>query len=143
MVSNRSLCRPKGVEGLPEEAVKQDRALFAFQEKIQTVSASSKNPVVMLGNVTRLDPITYALFGAYRIEAEETTLLCDDWLPLEGDRRTLDNLQSHEAMLRRRLEFTCMHLIGNAPTRTRQVSMMFAEAVCTVRNHPIMVIVLR
>ena len=56
---------------------------------------------------------------------------------------TLDNLQSHEAMLRRRLEFTCMHLIGNALTRTRQVSMMFAEAVCTVRNHPIMVIVLR
>ena len=48
--------------------------------------------------------------------------------------QTLDNLQGYEFMLRRRLEFTCARLIGDAPPRTMQITMMFAQAVCTVRN---------
>lgn len=48
--------------------------------------------------------------------------------------QTLDNLQCYEFILRRRLESTCAHFIGDAPPCTMQITMIFARAVCTVRH---------
>lgn len=44
-------------------------------------------------NTTRIDPLTYILFGAYNVEVVARGLECDDWLPIVGDIRTLDDVQ--------------------------------------------------
>ena len=42
---------------------------------------------------TRLDPMSYMLFGAHSITVEERGLECDDWLPIVGNIDALDNIQ--------------------------------------------------
>jgi hypothetical protein len=54
-----------------------------------------------LRNVTRLDPLTYMLFGAYNLIVTRRGLECDGWLPVTGNLYALDDLQRLKALLER------------------------------------------
>jgi small subunit ribosomal protein S24e len=79
----------------PSEAdFRGEKQLFAFAEKVRNVStAHAQNAQTFLRNCTRLDPMTYMLFGAYHLEVTERGLDCDDWLPITGNIDALDNIQ--------------------------------------------------
>jgi small subunit ribosomal protein S24e len=48
---------------------------------------------------TRLDPMTYVLFGAYNLTASSEGLKCDDWLPLVGHFDALDDIRSLKVIM--------------------------------------------
>lgn len=49
---------------------------------------------------TRLDPMTYVLFGAYNLEASnDSGLICDDWIPLRGNSDVLDDIRSLKLLM--------------------------------------------
>lgn len=73
-----------------------EKQLIAYAEKRQNVStagASAATAQKTLVTTTRLDPLTYILFGAYNITVTERGLECDDWLPIVGSIEALDDLQ--------------------------------------------------
>lgn len=51
------------------------------------------SPQTYLITTTRLDPMTYMLFGAYEIQVTERGLECDGWLPIVGNVNVLDDIQ--------------------------------------------------
>lgn len=53
----------------------------------------------MLKTVTRLDPLTYMLFGASKAKSANGGIMCDDWLPIRGDSVALDDLERVKRML--------------------------------------------
>ncbi|KAG8963105.1 hypothetical protein FRC03_003381 [Tulasnella sp. 419] len=63
----------------------REKQLYTFQEKSQNATISNAKPQTMLRNVTRIDLLTYMLFGAYHLTPTETHLECDEWLPVVGD----------------------------------------------------------
>ena len=63
----------------------------------------NSNPTMYLRNCTRLDPMTYLLFGAYRLQVTEKGLDCDGWLPVMGNIDTLDDVQRLKTLME-----TCM-----------------------------------
>ncbi|TFY79151.1 hypothetical protein EWM64_g4864 [Hericium alpestre] len=78
-----------------------EKQIIAFAEKRQNISVAGANinAQMSLMTTTRLDPMTYVLFGAYRIEVTERGLECDDWLPIVGNIYALDDLQRLKTML--------------------------------------------
>lgn len=78
------------------------KQIIAFAEKRQNISAggaSAQNAQTSLVTTTLLDPMTYVLFGAYRIEVTERGLECDDWLPIIGNVYALDDIQRLKTMM--------------------------------------------
>ncbi|KAF8168095.1 hypothetical protein B0H34DRAFT_646123 [Crassisporium funariophilum] len=76
------------VDGPPAD----EKQLYAFAEKRRNDSTGS-GATTFLVTTTRLDPLTYILFGAYNVQVVERGLECDDWLPVVGDVNTLDDVQ--------------------------------------------------
>ncbi|KAA1471478.1 P-loop containing nucleoside triphosphate hydrolase protein [Dentipellis sp. KUC8613] len=91
--------RELSVESLASGVV--DKQIIAFSEKRQNISmgGSSANAQMSLVTTTRLDPMTYVLFGAYRIEVTERGLECDNWLPIVGNIYALDDIQRLKTMM--------------------------------------------
>ncbi|EGN93737.1 hypothetical protein SERLA73DRAFT_115779 [Serpula lacrymans var. lacrymans S7.3] len=85
----------------PEIASQGEKQLYAFTEKRQNLSmaGSSSTPSMYLITTTRLDPMTYMLFGAYEIQVTERGLECDGWLPIVGDLDTLDDIQRLKTLM--------------------------------------------
>lgn len=54
--------------------------------------ASSGTAQKFLVTTTRLDPMSYMLFGAFNIKVTERGLECDDWLPIVGNMSALDQI---------------------------------------------------
>lgn len=78
-----------------------EKRLYAFAEKQRNVPAGG-NPnagQTQLRSVTRLDPMTYMLFGAYHLRVTQRGLECDDWLPIVGNLDALDNVQRLKTLL--------------------------------------------
>jgi small subunit ribosomal protein S24e len=48
---------------------------------------------------TRLDLLSYMLFGAYRMELTERGLDCDEWLPIVGKVAVLNDIQQLKALM--------------------------------------------
>ncbi|EJD03954.1 P-loop containing nucleoside triphosphate hydrolase protein [Fomitiporia mediterranea MF3/22] len=72
----------------------REKQLFAYSEKRQNLSMPGQPPGQMsLVGTTRLDPMTYVLFGAYNIEASDYGLECDEWLPVIGPFDALDDVR--------------------------------------------------
>ena len=46
-----------------------------------------------LVGTTRLDPMTYVLFGAYNLEASNRGLECDEWIQIIGNVEALDEVR--------------------------------------------------
>lgn len=68
-----------------------EKQIYAFADKRKNVTAA--NSPTFLVTTTRLDPMTYLLFGAYNIEVTERGLECDNWLPVVGNLDALDDIQ--------------------------------------------------
>jgi small subunit ribosomal protein S24e len=77
---------------------------------------SSANAPMFLVTTTRLDPMTYVLFGAYQIAVTAQGLECDEWLPIVGNVSALDDIQSLKVMME-----ACLSRVfeGLAMRRTR------------------------
>jgi hypothetical protein len=84
-----------------KEAVIGEKQLYAFAEKRQNLStgAPSSSASMFLVTTTRLDPMTYVLFGAYEIEVTERGLDCDGWLPIVGNIDGLDDIQRLKTLM--------------------------------------------
>ncbi|KAF9459916.1 P-loop containing nucleoside triphosphate hydrolase protein [Collybia nuda] len=87
-------------ELLDQEGVSPgEKQLFAFSEKRQNVSVGSGGAQTFLMTTTRLDPMTYMLFGAYKLEVTERGLECDNWLPIVGNLDALDDVQRLKSLM--------------------------------------------
>ena len=75
-----------------------EKQIVAYAEKRQNISTSA-NAEKYLVATTRLDPLTYVLFGAYRISVTSRGLECDDWLPIVGRTDVLDDLERLKVMM--------------------------------------------
>ena len=77
------------------------KQIIAYAEKRQNISmaGSSGHAPMYLATTTRLDPMTFVLFGAYQIAVTAQGLECDEWLPIVGNVEALDDLQSLKTMM--------------------------------------------
>lgn len=48
---------------------------------------------------TRVDPLTYMLFGAHHIEVTQRGLICDEWLPVIGRGDSLDDIERLKVLM--------------------------------------------
>ncbi|KAG5635573.1 hypothetical protein H0H81_010758 [Sphagnurus paluster] len=85
---------------LPDpESSPGEKQLFAFAEKRQNISSGGNNAQTFLVTNTRLDPMTYMLFGAYKLQVTERGLECDNWLPIVGNLDALDDIQHLKTLM--------------------------------------------
>lgn len=85
-----------------DEDYQGEKELYAFGEKIKNSSApgGGGGGPTMLRNVTRLDPLTYMLFGANQLRpSADGGMLCDNWLPMKGNYDALDDVERLKAIL--------------------------------------------
>ena len=76
-----------------------EKQLYAFAEKRQNVAMGGANAQMFLVTTTRLDPLSYMLFGAYNINVTERGLECDGWLPIVGNIDALDDIQRLKTLM--------------------------------------------
>lgn len=76
-----------------------ERHIFAFIDKRQNVSTGSSNPQMYLMGTTRLDLLSYMLFGAYRMELTDRGIDCDEWLPIVGKVAVLNDIQRLKTLM--------------------------------------------
>lgn len=69
----------------------EEKQLYAYGEKRRNDTVGSQAATFLVA-ATRLDPLVYILFGAHNVEVVQGGLECDDWLPIKGDSRTLDDI---------------------------------------------------
>ncbi|KDR84993.1 hypothetical protein GALMADRAFT_233530 [Galerina marginata CBS 339.88] len=91
-----------------------EKQLYAFADKRRNDSTPGSGQTYLV-TTTRLDPLSYILFGAYQVEVVERGLECDDWLPIIGDVRVLDDVQR----LKKAME-ACMLRVFEGITMSRQ-----------------------
>lgn len=84
---------------LVDDTVPTEKQLYAFIEKRQNLSSGGSMNNMFLMTTTRLDPMTYILFGAYEIEVTERGLECDGWLPIVGNIDGLDDVQRLKTLM--------------------------------------------
>lgn len=76
-----------------------EKQIYAYAEKRQNLTVAGQTPQMYLINTTRLDPLTYLLFGANDIQVTERGLECDEWLPIAGNLDVLDDIQHLKTMM--------------------------------------------
>ena len=76
----------------PDNAPLREKQIIAFAEKRQNVSVVTSNPQKFIVTTTRLDPMSYMLFGAHNIRVAGRGLECDEWLPVLGNQEALDQI---------------------------------------------------
>ncbi|KAF7985388.1 hypothetical protein HWV62_6643 [Athelia sp. TMB] len=74
-----------------------EKQLYAFAEKRQNLTGGGNN--INMLTTTRIDPMTYVLFGAYEIEVVSRGLECDGWLPVNGHIDTLDDIERLKTLM--------------------------------------------
>ncbi|KAG6336574.1 hypothetical protein ID866_2512 [Astraeus odoratus] len=89
----------KHVRPAMDQAFQGEKQLFAFAEKRQNLTVVGQTPQTYLINTTRLDPMTYLLFGASDIQVTERGLECDGWLPVVGNLDVLDDIQRLKTLM--------------------------------------------
>ncbi|THH34131.1 hypothetical protein EUX98_g91 [Antrodiella citrinella] len=88
-----------------ESSARVEKQLIAYGEKRQNISvgSSAANAQKFIVNTTRIDPLTYVLFGAYHVQVTQRGIICDEWLPIVGRVDALDDVER----LKNRME-ACM-----------------------------------
>jgi small subunit ribosomal protein S24e len=76
----------------PPTSSSREKHILAFAEKRQNISVATNNPQKFIVTTTRLDPMSYMLFGAYNIQVAGGGLECDEWLPIVGNQEALDQI---------------------------------------------------
>lgn len=96
-----------------------EKRLYAFGEKSRNPVPGNPNAgLTQLRSVTRLDPMTYMLFGAYELFVTQRGLECDNWLPVTGNLHALDDVQRLKTLLDACL-LRVFEGVGKALTRER------------------------
>lgn len=92
--------RKRGLTDQEAAVAPGEKQIFAFTEKRRNVSAASgSNAQTFLVTTTRLDPMTYMLFGAYNLQVTDRGLECDNWLPIVGNLDALDDIQRLKTLM--------------------------------------------
>lgn len=100
-----SVCHTKFTKDNKTQEVQFDseRELFAFSEKIRNVSnvtgSGGGGAMTYLRGVTRLNVLTYMLFGANQVRVGDGGIRCDDWLPVKGQFDILDDIDRLKSVL--------------------------------------------
>ena len=96
-----SICHTKFTKHKPWDAANMgEKEIFAFSEKIRNASGSAgNNASTMLRGCTRLDPLTFMLFGATEVRVLGEGVECDYWLPITGNFESLDNLEKLRSIM--------------------------------------------
>lgn len=70
-----------------------EKQLYAYSEMRRNLTGGGSQTYLV--NTTKLDPMTYMLFGAYNLQVVNRGIECDNWLPLFSDRSSavLDDIQ--------------------------------------------------
>jgi len=68
-----------------EDQVYVEKQLYAYAE-MRCNLAGGGSSTTFLVNTTKLDPMTYMLFGAHQLQVVDRGLECDNWLPIFRDR---------------------------------------------------------
>ena len=76
----------------PDNAPLREKEIIAFAEKRQNISVVTNNPQKFIVTTTRLDPMSYMLFGAHNVQVAGRGLECDEWLPVIGNLGALDQI---------------------------------------------------
>jgi HrpA-like RNA helicase len=78
-----------------------EKRIYAFGEKTRNIppGGTAASAMTQLRNTTRLDPMTYMLFGAYDLAGTSRGLECDGWLPVTGNVYALDDVQRLKTLL--------------------------------------------
>ncbi|CUA77429.1 hypothetical protein RSOLAG22IIIB_02442 [Rhizoctonia solani] len=76
-----------------------ERELFAFAEKTRNAAQPNQGGQLFLRNCTRLDPMTYMLFGAYNLVVTPLGLECDNWMSVTGNIDALDDVRKLKSMM--------------------------------------------
>lgn len=83
-------------------------------------------------DVTRVNPLTYLLFGAHKLDPIPTGIECDEWLPVKGDKDALYQVQ----VLRERMDRCLLRVFeglseayrrGNVPRLERAKAASYAD----------------
>ncbi|WVF70295.1 hypothetical protein IAT40_005084 [Kwoniella sp. CBS 6097] len=124
-----------GPEGASASFNPAEKRLYAFGEKSRNVPLGGKETggITQLRSVTRLDPMTYMLFGAYELVVTQRGLECDQWLPVVGNLYALDDVQR----LKQLLDGCMLRVfegVGKSLTRGRDQRWRAARAHVDVRN---------
>ncbi|KAI0793506.1 P-loop containing nucleoside triphosphate hydrolase protein [Abortiporus biennis] len=85
-----------------EETGILEKQIIAYAEKRQNISAvgaSAGNAQKFLVTTTRLDPLSYMLFGAYHVDVTRKGLICDEWLPVIGSGDALDDVERLKVLM--------------------------------------------
>ncbi|PPQ64273.1 hypothetical protein CVT24_008411 [Panaeolus cyanescens] len=99
----------------PDSVVPADeKQLYAFSDKRRNESIGAGAQTFLI-TTTRVDPLTYVLFGAYNVEVVERGLECDEWLQIVGHFRTLDEVQRLKSSID-----ACMLRVYEGITMSRQ-----------------------
>ncbi|KAF8506701.1 P-loop containing nucleoside triphosphate hydrolase protein [Russula emetica] len=110
--------RKRDVSIVSQDGKVIDKQIIAYGEKRQNISmaGSSTHAPMFLATTTKLDPMTFVLFGAYQIAVTAQGLECDEWLPIVGDVSALDDIQKLKVMME-----ACMSRVfeGLSMRRTR------------------------
>ncbi|KAK7694658.1 hypothetical protein QCA50_001845 [Cerrena zonata] len=83
----------------PSAETASEKQIIAYAEKRQNVSVVGSSAQKYLVTTTRLDPLTYMLFGAHHIEVTQRGLICDEWLPVIGRGDSLDDIERLKALM--------------------------------------------
>lgn len=92
-----SINNRKHEDNSDKDGVYGEKQLFAFAEKRQNLTTGGST--ISLVTSTRIDPMTYVLFGAYEIEVTGRGLDCDGWLPIIGNIDALDDIQRLKTLM--------------------------------------------
>ncbi|PFH54478.1 hypothetical protein AMATHDRAFT_72275 [Amanita thiersii Skay4041] len=68
-----------------------EKQLIAFAEKRRNLTSGTSAQTFLI-TTTKLNPMAYMLFGAYKLQAVHRGLECDNWLPIVGRSEYLDNV---------------------------------------------------
>ncbi|KAF8337571.1 uncharacterized protein EI90DRAFT_3152220 [Cantharellus anzutake] len=102
-----TLIHPSSVNGIKKErqsAAKREpyeKHIITFTEKVRNVSVASTatNATIFLRDTTRLDVVTYVLFGAHQVLSADPGLICDNWLPVQGNQNILEPVKELKTYL--------------------------------------------
>ncbi|CAL1695825.1 unnamed protein product [Somion occarium] len=94
----RELAGTRTEAGVETSAEKQ---IIAYAEKRQNISVAgaAAHAQKFLVTTSRVDPLTYMLFGAHHIEVTQRGLICDEWLPVVGRGDALDDVERLKALM--------------------------------------------
>jgi hypothetical protein len=112
-----------------------EKRLYAFGEKARNVppGGNPNSALTQLRVVTRLDPMTYMLFGAYELVVTQRGLECDLWLPVVGNLHALDDVQR----LKNLLDGCMLRVfegVGKSLVRGRDARFVQSRQAVEVRN---------